>query len=313
MTEQEQVNEGLLLAGLDGANPLAFLASIGTAVVARGIFPEVRLGWKQAEGGWRPVLQCCVEDAHEFSTMLLEALKNASMAVFDVDKKMPFDVSRFSKTLQSVQDTASITNRRDADLMAGFGTELYPDEKGNQFQDSQFRMVRSGDSNGQGLPFYVQAIRKATTLDHIQRALFHPWDYRDKEVPYSLRWDPIEDQRYAQRWGDPSKSKDGGSMLAANSLAVEALQFFPTLISRGREAQTTGFQRIGPRTTYFVWPIWTPMIGTDTLRSLLALPDLGTTPSPRLALAKMGIAEVYRSQRIRPNKYYSNFSPAQPV
>ena len=87
-------------------------------------------------------------------------------------------------------------------------------------------MVRSGDSAGQGLPFYAKEMRKKVGIDHIQRTLFHAWDYQD--TGYSLRWDPIEDQRYALRWRDPSKSSQG-TMLAANSLAVEALQWFPTL------------------------------------------------------------------------------------
>ena len=312
MTGQEQSNSGLFLNGLDGANPLAFLATIGTTAVARDIFPEIRLGWKQTGRGWRPLIQGCSEDEQEFSTRLLEALKNASMSVFDIDTKMPFDVSKFSKALQDVQGDTYFTNRRDVDLIAGLGTELYPDKKTNQFQDSQFRMVRSGDSKGQGLPFYAQAIRKATTLDHIQRALFHPWDYRDKDVPYGLRWDPTEDQRYAQRWGNPSKAKDG-SMLGANSLAIEALQYLPTLISRGKEAHTTGFHRVDSRASYFVWPIWTSMIGVDTLRSLLALHDLGQDPLPRSFLASRGIAEIYRSRRIRPNQYYSNFTPSTPA
>ena len=30
MTEQEQLNDGLVLTGLDGSNPLAFLAALGT-------------------------------------------------------------------------------------------------------------------------------------------------------------------------------------------------------------------------------------------------------------------------------------------
>ena len=300
---------GLLLNGLDGSNPLGFLAAIGTAVVLQNVFPEIRLGWEQTEGGWRPFLAGCGDDEQEFSEKLAEALKDASMTVFDVDNRMPFDAEKFSRKLRDVQCYSSIADRRDSDFLSSFGTELYPNEKNGQFQDSRFRMVRSGDSAGQGLPFYAKEMRKKVGIDHIQRTLFHAWDYQD--TGYSLRWDPIEDQRYALRWRDPSKSSQG-TMLAANSLAVEALQWFPTLLI-GSQARTTGFQRLGRRDTYFVWPIWTPMLGMETVRSLLALDDLCREPVPRSSLVRRGIEEVYRSQRIQQNQYYSNFLAAIPA
>ena len=301
---------GLLLSGLDGSNPLGFLAAIGTAVVLQDVFPEMRLGWEQTEGGWRPSLAGCGDDEQEFVEKLSAALKDASMTVFDVDNKMPFDAEKFSRKLRDVQGCSSIADRRDADFLSSLGTELYPDEKNGQFQDSRFRMVRSGDSAGQGLPFYAKAMRKKVGIDHIQRTLFHAWDYQD--TGYSLRWDPIEDQRYALRWRDPSKSSQG-TMLAANSLAIEALQWFPVVMSAGNQAQTTGFQRVGRRETYFVWPIWTPMVGMETVRSLLALDDLYKEPVPRSSLVKRGIEEVYRSQRIQQTQYYSNFLVAVPA
>lgn len=300
---------GLVLNGLDGSNPLGFLAAIGTAVVLQDIFPEIRLGWEQTDSGWRPSLADCGNDEQEFSQKLVEALKDASMTVFDVDNKMPFDAEKFSCKLREVQCCSSSAARRDADFLSSFGTELYPDKKNGQFQDSRFRMVRSGDSAGQGLPFYAKEMRKKVGIDHIQRTLFHAWDYQDKE--YSLRWDPIEDQRYALRWRDPSKLSQG-TMLAANSLAIEALRWFPVMLV-GPQAQTTGFQQVGRREFYFVWPIWTPMVGIETVRSLLALNDLHKEPVPRLSLVKRGIEEVYCSQRIQQNQYYSNFTVAIPA
>lgn len=302
----------LLLNGLDGSNPLGFLAAIGTAVILQDMFPGIGLNWNRTQYGWRPALIGCGEDRQEFSEKLLTALHDASMAVFDVDDKMPFDTTKLTNALLSVQGHVSISDRRAADFLVGFGTEMYPSEKGD-FQDSRFRMVRSGDSAGQGLTFYAKAIREKIELDHIQRTLFQTWDYQDKG--YSLRWDPIEDQRYALRWRDPSKkglAYGPGTMLAANSLAIEALQWFPVL-SVGNQAQTTGFQRPRRRETYFVWPIWTRIVSIETVRSLLALTDLTKEPVPRSSLAKRGIEEIYRSQRIQQNQYYSNFTTAVPV
>jgi hypothetical protein len=49
----------LLLYGLDGSNPLAFLAALGTLRSLSLLWPEerVRLAWKIHEGAFRPMLQ----------------------------------------------------------------------------------------------------------------------------------------------------------------------------------------------------------------------------------------------------------------
>ncbi len=303
----------LVLYGLDGSNPLGFLAAIGVAIVAERFSPGLRFGWRQTGRGWRPSLQRCGEDEREFSERVLKALRDAPTTVFDIDKKMPFGVDKFADALHEAQEISSIGDRRNVDLLAAMGTELHPDNKSGQFQDSKFRMVRSGDSAGQGLPFYVKANLENLGVERLHLTLFGTWDYRDEG--YSLRWDPIGDQRYALRWRDPSKSglADGpGMMLAADCLAAEALQWFPTL-PVGRQAETTGFLRKSRREIYFVWPIWTPKLGVDTVRSLLVLPDLAKDPIDHSSLARRGIQEVYRSQRIQQNQYYSNFLPAEPI
>ena len=49
-------NEPLVLTGIDGANPLGFLAALGTLLLLRqGTFPEARLAWKRT-ATWQPVL-----------------------------------------------------------------------------------------------------------------------------------------------------------------------------------------------------------------------------------------------------------------
>ena len=44
-----------------------------------------------------------------------------------------------------------------------------------------------------------------------------------------------------------------------------------------------------------------------------SLDDLHKNPVPLSSLSKRGIEDVYRSQRIQPNQYYSNFTVAVPV
>ena len=309
-----KADTGLMLHGLDGSNPLGFLAAVGVTIVAEGFYPGVSVGWRQTARGWRPLFLGCGDDEREFSERILETLRRAPTTVFDIDNKMPYDVGKFSGALQEAQKLSSIMDRRNADLLAGMGTELYPDKKGGQFQDSKFRMVRSGDSAGQGLPYYAKANLEKLDMERLHFTLFENWDYKDGR--FSLGLDPIGFQPHALRWHDPSKKSkqdDGpGTMRAASCLAIEALQWFPVL-PVGRQAETTGFQQISRREIYFVWPIWTPMLEKDTVRSLLALPDLARDPIDHNSLARRGIQEVYRSQRVRKDDYYNTFLLGQPI
>jgi len=51
---------GLLLSGLDGSNPLGFLAALGTLRALSDAWPQrkIRMSWKIAMGAWRPTLHC---------------------------------------------------------------------------------------------------------------------------------------------------------------------------------------------------------------------------------------------------------------
>ena len=303
--------EALLLSGLDGGNPLGFLAAVGTASIAGEAYPDSRFMWKDTSAGWRPLFLGCGSNDWEFCEKVSSCLKKIP-PVFNIDKKFPFSIDKLRQELGEHQRQSSLLKRRDADFLACFGSELYADAKKDEFKDTSFRMVRRGDSAGQGMMFYAKTNCENTDRNHVERALFRIWDYQDDG--YSLRWDPSEDQRYALRWKDPSakggKLADGrGIMLAAYGLAIEALRCFPTM-PVGRRTQTTGFMT-NRKTTSFVWPIWTQPVTIDTIRSLLASPDIHEIPVSRSSLSAKGIAEVFLSQRIHQNQYYHNFAPAQ--
>lgn len=299
------------LLGIDGGNPLGFLAALGTTLLAVGFAPAAKLFWRPLTGAWRPVISHYDGDPETFLNSLSQALHSASTAHFEIDKKLPFETEKFETALAITYILATPHDRRMADFLAAFGSEAVQ-EKGI-FKDTLFRMVRSGDAAGQGLPHYALENRKATSLDELRRTLFEPWDYRDNG--FSLRLDPLDDQRYALRWKNPSKSTvaDGpGTMLGANTLALEALPFFPSVANSGH-LLTTGFHRDRQRQTFFTWPIWDCPLSIDGIRSLLALAKLRDDPPPRQQLILMGIVEVYRCQRIAQNQYYSNFAPARPA
>ncbi|MCY4165772.1 MAG: hypothetical protein OXF03_06460 [Gammaproteobacteria bacterium] len=314
--------QGIALNGLDGSNPLGFLAAVGLLRTLSDIeHLPVRMAWRSLEEGWRPILYGLRGDRALLCKKLLEAIGAFSSAVLDIGKeldnnkesnKFPFDSRRFRAALKSAADQPRAEGRREIDLLAGLGTDLPLDKKGGLFRCTELKMVRSGDSNRQGMLWYAKSIQANVDERMIERALFFSWDYKDEG--YSLRWDPLEDQRYALRWRDPKKSTlaDGpATMMAANCLAVEALRCFPVMPS-GDSVQTTGFLKKG-RQKRFIWPIWMPPLDIEIVRSLLSFPLLHKTPLPRAELAAKGIADAYSALLNRPNKYYSNFAPALPI
>lgn len=316
----------LVLTGVDGANPLGFLAAVGTALTARHFCSEVAIFWRVEQGAWRPVLtggnlvpERDTKVIQRWFTQKLKAVLLAgSSAHFEISTKLPFTTQDFLIALNNAQRDVTLDNRRMADFLVAFGSEAHQDEE--VFEDTAFRMVRSGDSKQQGLPAYALAIRNCTDAKALRRTLFEQWLYQDvvlhdgKEKEFSLRWDPLEDQRYALRWHNPSGDKDKHApktMLGANALALEALVLFPTAPRPGG-LTTTGFSRID-RKEFFTWPIWEQPVSPETLRSLLSLPEIHEEKPPRRTLSARGIVEIYRCERIAPNKYYKNFAPAVPI
>lgn len=306
------MNEPLVLKGLDGANPLGFLAALGTLLTAQACCASACMSWRTVQSGWRPALWYCGHDEKHFIEELDQALRKASMAPFELDKRLPFHQTTFFSELRKIQWDTAPGNRRTADILTAFGSEVFEDK--GMFKDTALRMVRSGDAAGQGLPAYALAIRRNVSPEDLRRALFETWDYRDDD--FSLRWEPLEDQRYALRWYDPSPSSNNKygpqTMRGANALALEALALIPTF-PETNGVGTTGFSSIGGKREFFTWPLWDRPLGPDTVRSVLSMHHLQQETPPRASLAARGIVEVYRCERIAPNQYYKNFSPSRPA
>jgi len=63
------------LDGLTADNPLAFMAALGTLVVADRAWPggQVQLAWSERQGSWRPRLKVPGEVSHEEFLEMLHA------------------------------------------------------------------------------------------------------------------------------------------------------------------------------------------------------------------------------------------------
>ena len=347
MTEQERIDEGLLLTGLDGANPLAFLAALGTLRGLTIAWPERRvcLSWKPQDT-WRPCLH--VDDGALDEEEVLDGLErfmemrpghealeigvNVTGPPIHLPplpkgcgscKTGPFDDLKvhpewFRWLALSAAESALPERRAQADFMAAFANDAILNERGSnkgKFVDStQLQLC-----NGAGHQHFLSRMRtlsevNAVGRDNLYDCLFSQWQRPDTRA-WTMRWDPADDRRYALRWDDPTpQDKEGVTEKGANRLAFEALPLFPVM-PIGKMRVTTGFSERN-RQTIWTWPIWDVPIGIDVTKSILAISEIQNqtlSPSAQNRLACIGIKQVFRCQWIYGDQGRLSLSPAIPV
>lgn len=300
----------VVLRGLDAANPLAFLTALGTLRSLSLAWPDadVRLHWGQTDGRLRPFLTrpSRVDDDGLLAALIeqLRGLSDNPALTFTNDLTVQQDA--FRKTASHAHDQASAHSHVAADFIAAFACDALADTKSGIVLDTAWRTM-SGAGHQHFLGF-MRTLAAETTVEQLREALFAPWSYSDP--PPSLRWDPMDDRRYALRWNEPSGDPIR-TVRGANALAIQGLPLFPTH-PRGGTLGTTGFSRVPRKGTFFTWPIWEDPLPLDVVRSLLALRELqAESPAPQ-RLRALGVVDVFRSQRITQGKY-RNFTHGVPV
>lgn len=297
----------ILFTGLDGKNPLGFLAALGVLNVVtdhakRGRIP--RLKWKTS-GTYRPIL---VDGPDRDSVLdLLEADRDelATEAALDLryqkssgaeahDLKSP--PARFVDYLQTLVETEA---RRSLSFAAAFATDVAVDNNGNT-KPTALHFT----AGQQEFLAMVSELRKGVVRADFEEALFGPWRYA-RPLPI-LQWDNSQARDYALRASDPSKDKKLG-VPGADWLAFRGLPFV-RVAPVGGEVLTTGC-RGGWKTGAFRWPIWSAAIERAVVHCLLTSPELFAVE--RSALSKRGIAIVFESSIGRSDQGgYGSFSPA---
>ncbi|MDQ3776997.1 MAG: Arc family DNA-binding protein [Pseudomonadota bacterium] len=309
----------IILIGLNGGNPLAYLAALGAFRTSSLQWPKVpiRMAWEQDTGGWHPRLNLGIEISEDewlagISSALRSMVGHPALALAD-DLAIP--CAHFRNAALAAQTAAKPKDRCFADFIAAFGSEIVETKENGKttgkISDTAFRTM-----SGSGHQHFLGTMRtfvNDTEDTHLRKAVFAPWYYDDPIEKHTMRWDPIDDVRYALQWRNPSgdpERKEGGSMWGANRLAIEALPLLPTA-PRGKDLETTGFTRRREQGLAWTWPTWSGALSLDTVRSLLALPALQEQSPDRKKLGAVGVVEVYRCQRITQGKF-RNFTPALP-
>ena len=256
--------DGVHLTGLEGTNPLGYLAALGVQVAFASETTQPRLWWTD------DVTPHAVVDAG-FDT------ERIATRVMDVLAQW-----WSSKAMNPV--------RADGTPMPK-GDELKLQPRDLREYLSQHRMRRSHgalatallaedslDNNGAAKPsdLYFTAGRmiflkearkllKYVTINDIVQGLTGPWLY-DSELP-SMRWDVSDDPAYALRAVDPSKDKKPTNP-GPEVLAILGISRYPVFSGRGR-TKTQGCSGTWKNGS-FSWPLWARPMSFRAVRSVLA-------------------------------------------
>jgi CRISPR-associated endonuclease/helicase Cas3 len=315
----------IALDALDGANPLGFLAALGTLRLLTLLFPArgVRLSWSLRLGAWRPILsmqreinrneiaaalkQNGVDLAIMFSPELLAASEQAGPTKRSGEEgwkdKLRFPTPAYRRHCEKAAFVSSIVDHRLTDFAATWTGETAAHLVGKVEVARRTRFDFT--AGNQALIDMFRAVRQAVSVEVIDRSLFDRWIYLQG---VSLRWDPQDEKRqWALQAIDPKNNSKNPPLAdaGANFLAIEALPFFPLVPDRW--ASQPGFDRDGDG-RHWRWPIWTYPLGLDTIRSLLTLPLVDSEEWPARTL---GVAAVFQSGIVQPSGRYRCFTPAR--
>lgn len=379
--------ESLELPGIDGANPLGFLAALGMLVTVRQAGEkQARLRWERART-WVPVLDgISTSDPDKLSDTVAGALRgravsdgdekkrSATQREFDAAKKAvgdkrkeirkrglgrkereaamkqelpPLEKDYEHKRLQSLDarkkavprpeialgkridcthkeyrkhasdflEGAGHGDRETLDLLAAFGSDACRSKR--KTEPDAIAPTPFCFTTGSGRQFFLDTVgqlMEQVTAERVRQVLFESWAYRDEKL--SMRWDPVEDRRYALMDRDPTASDNRSrTVWMANLLAYRALPLFPCAPGR-RGLGTTAWALIDEENLAFTWPLWEFPAPPDTIRSLLQLSELTEPERYRAPLRARGIAAIFRSRRIKVgagSNYKLNFSLARGV
>ncbi|HLI16208.1 MAG TPA: hypothetical protein VKV23_09190 [Acidimicrobiales bacterium] len=376
--------DSVLLPGIDGANPLGFLAALGVVVVLGESADEAgaALAWRFS-GRWVPVLirsgatedevahavaaclagRSVAPEAEERRRQAEKTMERAKRAAADklaeirgrrlrgaerrealareqeplqrafeearrswlaalaaavprpelaLGRRIDCTVSEYREHASAFAGQAHWRDREALDLLAAFGTDA-----GGRASSSADDVVSSTPFcfiTGSGHQYFLDTARALVDkvgIDGVRRVLFEPWDYRDEGL--SMRWDPIEDRRYALMDRDPTApGNKARTMWMANLLAYRALALFP-MSAVGSRVVATGWDESGRS---FTWPIWGNPLERDGIRSILQLRELAQERPNASVLAARGISVAYRADRITVGDGMNrkvNFAPARRV
>ena len=381
---QANPEEGLLLLGLDGSNPLGFLAALGVlqTLDSSELTTTATMSWNNCGGVWSPVIHGIGLDSKTMATKIAQHLDCPFQPDESVDRKRECSQKRFDEAKSILKtardelkgqglrgkerekaeadqltvprsrlerrrsiwlerlrrcvpsaelslgkhlnakreelreinlreiDRAPRHSREVVDLLASFGSDACMQDKKDQMESTPFCFI-----TGSGHQYFLDTIRQLVAClkeDHFKELLFQQGAASDEKL--SMRWDPVEDRRYALMRCNPTASGNKAvTNWAANLLAYRGLQMLPS-VPTNHGLRTTGWSH--GRNQAWTWPIWQGELSRHVIRSLLSHIPQEHEEVDRENLKFTGIVGLFRSRRLQvgnPPLHKVNFAPAEQI
>lgn len=294
------------LPGLNGSNPLGFLAALGVLRV----IPRVKLGFSN-DGTFQAYLngldtnekklaELIAVDAQtaanesapwRFTYTKAATKKQGPQKVADL-KPPPNDFKTF---LASCIESWLLGNPDAADYAAAYATDVAVDGKGNT-KPTAFHFTAAN----QTFLGAVEDVRSSIDQEWVETSLFVGHGARPGS---NLRWDPSAERNWALMANNPN---DDGTRVDAplEWLAFRGLPLFPSF-PRGPKIITTGVTGRGDDMT-FTWPLWSSAISLATARSVLQVDWIRDVNE----CGARGIFAICSSAIRRTSQGFGNFSPS---
>lgn len=297
------------LVGLDGSNPLGFLATLGLLRVIPdlklsfsddGTFQALVDGFSKSESDLAALLVADAESAASpsapwrFSYTKAATKKQGPQKVADL--KPPPD--EFKKFLAKSVEAWLTGDEEAAGYAAAYGTDVAVDGKGNT-KPTAFHFTAAQ----QAFLDAVEGIRASLTHEWVESSLFRGHGERPGS---NLRWDPRSERNYALMANKPG---DDGTRVDAplEWLAFRGLPLLPSFPHRQRIITTNVVGRSDDMT--FTWPLWSIPASLLTTRSTLQVDWTGSAKER----AVRGIFAICSSTIRRTSQGYGNFGPSSVI
>ena len=295
------------LTGLEGTNPLGFLAALGVQVAFASELQQPRLWWSD------DVTPHAVVDG-DFST---DRIADQALAVFAEWNKGPATNPR--RTDGSAMPKGDELKLTPADLR----TYLSQTRQCNSGGALTTALVAEGSLDKQGVAkpsdLYFTAgqqkflgmarqVLRRTSRDDVLAGIEGPWSY-ESELP-SLMWDVFDDRVYALAADDPAKEKKLTNP-GSEALAVLGLSLHP--VFAGRDRTLTQGCSGSWKTGCYSWPLWCKPASPHAVKSLLAHAyDHPAAMDRQRWFRAWGVAKVFRSPIRRSGQGgYGTFGPPE--
>lgn len=306
------MTSGTRLTGLDGTNPLGFLAALGVQVAFASHPRRPHLWWSD--------------------DITPHALVNAGYSVDDlVDQALSACRAwSGSPALTPVDPEGGTLNKGEQLKLAPSDIRVYLQlgKNGGPGSTLPASMVAEGSLDKQGVAkpsdLYFAAgqqkllkmareVLKRVTREDVASGLLGPWPYSSK-LP-SLMWDVSDDRVYALRGYDPTSSGEKKlSNPGPEALAILGLSLHP--VFAGRERTLTQGCSGTWKNGWYSWPMWHRPASPSLVRSLLAHAyDADDDPDRQRRhewFRSWGVGTVLKSPiRRSPQGGYGTFGPPE--